>query len=151
MSTKLQELLDQETQLQFDRFNLDTAWALGSSLRKKAEAHGWPVSIEVYAFEQVVFFSACPGANQDKSNWIRMKRNAVMRYGHSSLYLNEYNKSKGRQFESQLHIDPQNYCAHGGAFPIYIKDCGLVGVVTMAGLVSEEDHRMVTEAIQELL
>jgi uncharacterized protein (UPF0303 family) len=145
----LSELLEQETELQLSHFNHDTAWELGCSLKSAAEERSAAVLIEVYAFEQVLFSYAMEGSSKDKQDWAKRKRQSVLRFGHSSHYLGHYNASKQRDFESQPHIDANEYCAHGGAFPIRIKGSGLVGVVTVSGLPSEEDHNMVISALRK--
>ena len=91
------------------------------------------------------------GTQLDNHHWIKRKRQSVLRFGHSLYYLGQYNKSKNREFEQQVHINAYDYCAHGGAFPIRIKKCGLVRVVTVSGLPQEEDHQMVIDTLTELI
>ena len=146
----LTDLLDQEETLQFTVFNNDIAWQLGSQLKAIAEYNKSAVAIEVYAFNQVIFSYAMANTTPDNLYWIKRKRQSVLRFGHSTYYLNQYNASKNREFEAQKHIDPFVYCAHGGAFPIRIKNNGLIGVVTVSGLPQKEDHRMVTEVLAML-
>jgi uncharacterized protein (UPF0303 family) len=147
----LPDLLNQETELQFELFNNETAWQLGCKLKKIAEDKNAFVAIEVFAFNQTLFSYAMSGRQLDNQHWIKKKRQSVLRFGHSSYYLGQYNQSKNREFEQQVHIDAFEYCAHGGAFPIRIKKCGLVGVVTVSGLPQAEDHQMVIDALTELL
>ncbi|ANQ20115.1 hypothetical protein BA893_22170 [Vibrio natriegens] len=144
----LSELLEQEAELQLNHFNHGTAWELGCALKSAAEGRSATVFIEVYAFEQVLFSYAMEGSTKDKQDWAKRKRQSVLRFGHSSHYLGHYNASKQRDFDSQPHIDAREYCAHGGAFPIRIKGSGLVGVITVSGLPSEEDHNMVIEVLR---
>jgi uncharacterized protein (UPF0303 family) len=146
----LSDLLRQETELQFEVFNNETAWLLGCKLKKIAEDKNAIVVIEVYAFNQTLFSYAMSGTQPDNQHWINRKRQSVLRFGHSSYYLGKLNKSKNREFEQQVHINAYDYCAHGGAFPIRIKKCGLIGVVTISGLPQEEDHQMVIDALTEL-
>lgn len=146
----LTDLLNQEEALQFAVFNNDIAWQLGSQLKAIAESNKSAVAIEVYAFNQVIFSYAMVNTTPDNLHWIKRKRQSVLRFGHSTYYLNQYNASKNREFEAQMHIDPFEYCAHGGAFPIRITNSGLIGVVTVSGLPQEEDHRMVIEVLAKL-
>ncbi|QUJ69406.1 heme-degrading domain-containing protein (plasmid) [Photobacterium sp. GJ3] len=143
-------LLAQEQTLQLNHFNHETAWALGSLLKTLAESRQASVAIEVYGFGQVLFSYAMPETNSDHLDWIRRKRNSVLRYGKSSYYLGCYNAQKQRVFESQPHVNAMDYCAHGGAFPIRIKGSGLVGVVTVSGLPQADDHALVTAALKEI-
>jgi uncharacterized protein (UPF0303 family) len=145
------ELLAQEDELQLQHFNNQTAWELGTSIKQAAEKLSAAITIEVYAFEQVVFSYSMPGTSKDNLEWIRRKRQSVMRFGHSSYYQGQYNASKNRDFEAQLHIDPKEYCAHGGSFPIRIKNCGLVGALTVSGLPQEVDHQLVIDALREVM
>ncbi|MGF1754913.1 heme-degrading domain-containing protein [Vibrio makurazakiensis] len=146
----LSPLLAQEHELQFGQFNNDIAWELGASLKREAEKRSASVTIEVYAFERVLFSYAMSGTSSDNQDWAKRKRRSVMRFGHSSYYLGQYNALKQREFENQQHIDATQYCAHGGAFPIRIKNCGLVGVVTVSGLPQEDDHNLVVSVLKEL-
>jgi len=147
----LKTLLAQEEEIQLRRFDNDTAWLLGQSLKKSLEGLAAAAAIEVYAFEQVIFSYAMKNSTRDHQEWLKRKRQAVMRFGHSSYYLGQYNLAKQRDFERQAHIDAKEYCAHGGAFPIRIKDCGLVGVATISGLAQEDDHNLVVAALRELV
>ncbi|MFT4837012.1 MAG: hypothetical protein ACJAYB_003448 [Psychromonas sp.] len=153
MSTQysLPDLLGQESELQFTFFNNQTAWQLGCQLKKIAEDNHALVAIEVYAFNQILFSYAMSGTQLDNQIWIKRKRQTVLRFGHSSYYIGQYNKAKNREFEQQAHINADDYCAHGGAFPIRIKKCGLVGVVTVSGLPQREDHQMVIDALTNLI
>lgn len=146
----LQDLLDQETTLQFNEFNNEIAWQLGCLLKQLAETKKAQVAIEIYAFNQTVFSYAMEGTNPDNLFWIKRKRESVLRFGHSTYYLNQSHQSKNTEFEQQIHIDPLEYCAHGGAFPIRIKNCGLVGVVIVSGLPQKEDHQLVIDVLKTL-
>lgn len=145
------ELLAQEDELQLKQFNNQTAWELGSLIKQAAEKLSVAVSIEVYAFEHVIFSYSMPGTSKDNQEWIRRKRQSVMRFGHSSYYQGQYSASKNRDFEAQAHIDPKEYCAHGGSFPIRIKNCGLVGALTVSGLPQEMDHQLAVDALREVI
>ena len=147
----LPELLQQEAELQLPRFSHDDAWQLGSLLRTLAVAQQAAVAIEVHAYGQQLFGCAMAGTSEDNLHWIARKRNSVLRFGHSSLYLGEYQRDKGREFERLPHIDASQYCAHGGSFPLRLQGGGLIGAVTASGLPQREDHQLVIRALCQLL
>lgn len=147
----LTELLAQEDEIQLSHFNNHTAWELGHLIKLAAEKLSVSVAIEVYAFEHVLFSYFMHGTNKDNHDWIKRKRQTVMRFGHSSYYQGQYNASKNRDFEAQPHIDPKEYCAHGGSFPIRIKNSGLIGAVTVSGLPQETDHQLAVDALREVM
>ncbi|ASL28878.1 heme-degrading domain-containing protein [Azotobacter chroococcum] len=145
------ELLEQEAHLQLPAFDLAAAWQLGQQLYRLAAATQAPAVLEIHAYGQVVFSAALPGSCADNHDWIRRKRNTVLRYGHSSLYLGEYNRDKGREFETQPHIDAREYAAHGGSFPLRLSNGELIGALTLSGLPQWEDHGLVVKALQSWL
>lgn len=147
----LKELLAQEDEIQLNYFNNNTAWELGYALKQVAEKMSVSVAIEVYAFEHVLFSYFMPGTNKDNHEWVRRKRQSVMRFGHSSYYQGQYNAAKNRDFEAQPHIDPKEYCAHGGSFPIRIRNSGVIGAVTVSGLPQEIDHKLAVDALREIM
>lgn len=150
MNLTLDMLNEQEQQIQLSEFDHNTAWEIGTALKAAAEASKASVAIEVYGFGQTLFQYAMPGTCADNMEWVRRKRNSVLRFGRSSYYLSLYNQEKNREFEAQLHIDARKYCTHGGSFPIRMKGSGLIGVVTVSGLPQSEDHQLVVEVLQAL-
>jgi len=54
-------------------------------------------------------------------------------------------------FEAEFGLDPARYAAHGGAFPVLVRDVGPVGVVVVSGLPQVEDHRLVVAVLRELV
>jgi Haem-degrading len=49
--------------------------------------------------------------------------------------------------DEALEVEPRLFAAHGGAFPIGVRDVGVVGMVTVSGLPQADDHAFVTEMI----
>ena len=147
----LDELAAQEARLVFDRFDDDTAWALGVALRDAARAAGSPVAISIRRNGQRLFHAALPGATADNDGWLERKSAVVDRYGHSSLYVGEEFRAAGKTFEDSSRLDPAGYAAHGGAFPVIVRDVGCVGTIAVSGLPQREDHRLVVETLEAFL
>jgi uncharacterized protein (UPF0303 family) len=146
----LAELAAEEEELQLSRFTNDDAWALGSALVGRGRAEGLPVAIEVSRHSHQLFHAALTGATPDNDSWIERKAAVVHRFGHSSLYVGQRSREAGTTFEEQFGLDPQRYAAHGGGFPLIVRDVGPVGVVVVSGLPQVDDHRMVAAALREL-
>jgi uncharacterized protein (UPF0303 family) len=145
------ELDAQEAELQFTSFTNDDAWELGSALVAAARAAGAPVAIEISRNGQRLFHVALPGATPDNASWIERKTRVVQRFGHSSLHARQSFVERATTFEEALGLDPQLYAAHGGAFPVIVRDVGPVGAVVVSGLPQLEDHRMVVTALRRHL
>ncbi|MEU9665226.1 heme-degrading domain-containing protein [Streptomyces bobili] len=147
----LEELQAQERRLVFRQFTFDDAWALGSLLVELARERQAPVAIDIHRAGQQLFHAALPGSAPDNDAWIARKRRVVERYGASSYLVGSRHRAKGTTFEESSRLDPDEYAAHGGSFPINVEGVGVIGAVTVSGLPQLEDHRFVVEALEEFL
>jgi uncharacterized protein (UPF0303 family) len=151
MEDVLTKLLQEEQDLQFAKFNELTAWKLGSLLVELATDKGLAVTIDITRGEHQLFHASLPGTSADNDEWIKRKVRLVYRFGHSSFYMGQLLKSKGKRIEDSYLIPESQYAPHGGCFPVIVKGTGMVGTVTVSGLPQEEDHKLVVQAIWEFL
>jgi uncharacterized protein (UPF0303 family) len=147
----LAQLLSEEKELQFSKFDEDDAWQLGCDLVERAKADQLPITIDITRGDHQIFHASRPGTSTDNDEWIKRKVRLVYRFGHSSYYIGQLLKSKGKRLEEAYLIAENEYAPHGGCFPIFIKGVGMVGTVTISGLTQEEDHRLVTAALRKFL
>jgi uncharacterized protein (UPF0303 family) len=144
-----EELLAQESELQFERFDNDTALALGDALVAAAREEGLAVTVDVRRGEQQLFHAALAGTAADNDAWIERKNRVVRRFGHSSFYVGTL--LEGTTMEEKFLLDGTRFAAHGGAFPVIVRDVGMVGTVTVSGLPQAEDHRLVVAVLRRFL
>ena len=149
--TTSQQLAEQEARLQLDSFDNTTAIALGLHLLHAAQERDLPVVISVRRNGQRLFHAALPGTAPDNDAWIARKRRVVERYGCASYLVGARFRAKGTTFEESSRLDPDRYAAHGGSFPLTVRDVGVIGAVTVSGLPQVEDHRLVVEALERFL
>jgi uncharacterized protein (UPF0303 family) len=147
----LDTLTQQEKELQFTAFNSDTALGLGLKLVDLARAGGKSITINITVNGKVLFHHAMQGASADQADWIRRKNNVVARFGRCSFYIGIEHKHRGVAFDEIKYLDPEEYAANGGAFPITLKHTGIIGTVTVSGLRQAEDHALVVEALRAVL
>ncbi|MEU6144184.1 heme-degrading domain-containing protein [Streptomyces sp. NPDC047081] len=151
ITPSLEELEGQERRLVFTRFTHEDAWALGSLLVDLARERQAPVAIDIHRAGQQLFHAALPGSTPDNDAWIARKRRVVERYGEASYLVGTRFRAKGTTFEDSSRLDPDEYAAHGGSFPINVEGVGVIGAVTVSGLPQLQDHRFVVEALEEFL
>ena len=151
MDDILKQLLQEEQELQFTRFNEEVAWELGGQLVEMARNRNIPVTIDITRGSHQLFHAALRGTSPDNDEWVKRKVRLVYRFGHSSFYIGQLLKSKGKTIEQSYLVSESEYAPHGGCFPIIIKDTGIVGTVTVSGLPQEEDHKLVVEALRNYL
>lgn len=147
----LAELLSQEDELQFREFRNDDALLLGMRLVNRAQADGKSITVDICRNGQQLFHCALPGTSADNDAWIRRKNNVVNHYGHSSYYVGTKFRAQNKTFEQSSRLNIEQYAAHGGAFPVIVRNVGVVGTVTVSGLPQEEDHHLVVEVLREFL
>jgi uncharacterized protein (UPF0303 family) len=147
----IRRLAEQERMLRFARFGPQEAWALGSILREMAVAEKAPVAIDVSLRDRTLFLSALPGSTTDNAEWIRRKRNTVLRLWRSSYAVGLSLQLAGQTQETAYALPLSDYAVHGGGFPIALEGLGCVGAVTVSGLPQRDDHRLVCDALARLL
>jgi len=151
METTLAQLLEEESVLQFDHFNEDDAWILGRAFVEKARAGKLGITIDISTKDKVLFHYSCRGTNPDNDQWVLRKKNAVNRFGHSSLYLGVKLRELALTLEQKYMVSEREYSAHGGCFPLAVRGVGIIGTITVSGLAQEDDHALVVEVVREFL
>ena len=151
MDDVLQQLLDEERELQFARFNEETAWQLGNQMVEKCKKDGLSVTIDITQGDHQLFHASLKGTSADNDEWVKRKVRLVYRFGHSSFYMGQLLKSMGKSIEEAYLLPESDYAPHGGCFPILIKNTGMVGTITVSGLPQEEDHKLVVQSIRDYL
>ena len=147
----LKELKQQEEELQFSSFTNDTALAVGMALLEEAKKRDKALTIDITRSGQQLFHFAMAGTAVDNDEWIKRKNNVVHRFGHSSFFIGIELKSVEKTIEEKYLVSSSTYAAHGGAFPLIIKNVGVVGTITVSGLPQQEDHELVVLTLRRFL
>ncbi|RWX78394.1 heme-degrading domain-containing protein [Neorhizobium lilium] len=151
LEADLTKIAEQEKALVFDRFDLETAWQLGSLLRETAQRQQLGIAIDVQLHSMPAFYAAMPGSTADNPGWIRRKRGLVLRFFQSSYAIGRKLALQQTTLEDKYGLSSAEYAAHGGSFPIQVTGIGCIGAVTVSGLPQREDHEMVVTALSHLL
>jgi len=147
----LEKIALQESRLQFKHFDSEIAWALGSALKAAAEKRQVAVAIDIQLHGHPLFSYAMPGTTPDNWDWIRRKRNVVIRYHRSSYAIGLKHERARTTLQGGTGLDLRDYSAHGGCFPILLAGTGCVGTITVSGLPQREDHALVVSVLQDYL
>jgi uncharacterized protein (UPF0303 family) len=146
-----EELAAQEADLVLPRLTHEDCVTLGLALLEVARAESLPVVVDVRHGDQIAFHAALPGTAAANDLWVERKVRVVRLVGTSSLRAGAQAAAEGAAFEERQRVDPLLYAAHGGAFPLVVRDVGLVGVVTVSGLPEVEDHRLVVRVLRRFV
>jgi uncharacterized protein (UPF0303 family) len=147
----LRRLAEQERLLQLPRFGPDEAWALGNNVREIAVAQSAPIAIDISLRDRVLFHCALPGSTTDNAEWIRRKRNTVLRLWRSSYAVGRSLALSGKSQEVAHALPLSDYAVHGGSFPLLVSGLGCIGAITVSGLPQREDHTLVSDGLAAFL
>ncbi len=147
----MKKILEQEEKLQLETFDNETAWEIGCMLVEMARERGHAVTIDITRCRQQLFHAAMPGTSADNDSWLRRKVNSVYLLGYSSLIAQQEEEQSGVSPIKLRGLPIDQYAAAGGAFPVKIKNVGLVGTIAVSGLTSEEDHGLIVECLEKYL
>jgi uncharacterized protein (UPF0303 family) len=140
----------QEAELHLPRFDHDTAWRLGLSLRELAVTRNQSIVVDIRRFgqpHQPLFYIALAGTTPDNPRWVRRKSNVVARFHRSSYAIGLTLEQNNRTFAERYSLPDADYAAHGGSFPLHVEGTGIVGSLTISGLTQREDHNLAVEAL----
>jgi uncharacterized protein (UPF0303 family) len=151
LADTIAEVQAHERELVFTRFDNDDAWRLGCRLVETARERGLPVTVDIRRGPQQLFHAALPGTTPDNDSWVERKVRVVERFGASSYLVGLRSRQKGITFAAQHDLPLQEYAAHGGSFPVRVRDVGVVGTVTVSGLPQADDHALVVEVVRGFL
>jgi len=144
-------IAEQEQLLRFPSFSAETAWALGSALRAEALTRKTGMTFEIQLAGRTLFACSTDGAAPGQADWIRRKRNVVMRFGRSSYAVGLMLQKEGKTIEERHGLTLADYAMHGGGVPIFLTGTGLVGSVVSSGLDQRTDHGLVMRAMADVL
>lgn len=147
----LRVLEEQEKYLHFNEFTSETALKIGLSLVDRAKKENKVITIDITRCGHKLFHYAFDGSSPDNEQWIVRKNRVVNRFNKSSLHFRIKLIKSGKSLEEKYFVSSSEYAPYGGAFPIIIRNAGIIGTITVSGLTQEEDHEMVVWAINQYL
>ena len=149
--TDIDKIIDQEQSLVFSAFSEQTAFDIGSAIRRVAVRDTLGLVADVRLWDRPLFYCAMPGTTGDNPNWVRRKANLVQRLQKSSYRVALETNFDERVFPERRALPQGDYAIAGGGFPIRVAGIGIVGAVTVSGLHERDDHGLVVAALCEVL
>lgn len=146
------EALAAQEQHYFKTFSCDTAFKLGLKAREIAETEfpSRPAVIDITLTTGATLFRTVLNEIQpDNEEWVKMKRNTVIRFNASSYRFGQRFKKLGRTLKDKA-LDPTVYTVYGGGFPIRVEGSKdfITAVITVSGLKDHEDHYIGQKAVE---
>jgi uncharacterized protein (UPF0303 family) len=147
----LQTIAHQEHTLVFPQFNADFAWQVGTQLREMALARDAAIVIDVRAAGRGMFHVALDGTAPTNARWSERKARTVEHFHRSSYAIGLTLQQTDTTLADKYALNPSDYAAAGGSFPLRVANLGVIGAVTVSGLRQRDDHQLVVEALCAVL
>lgn len=149
-----QQLLDRiikdEKSLVFDSFNTKNAIEIGMKLYNKAQKEGKVIAFNISLNHRNLFHISMDGCAVDNDNWLIRKDNTVYRFFQSSYRVATFMEMLGLDFYEFYGVN-KDYVPAGGGFPITIANVGVVGCISLGGMMPQEDHQFIVDVLKEYL
>jgi uncharacterized protein (UPF0303 family) len=144
-------LEQQEELLQFPHFTRKDAWDLGNIFVSELLDKNYALTFSIRLNSGFIIFQYAPeGTNPNNNYWMTRKANLVRDKDASSLLTTLRWKKKGESLVEQ-GLDPTQYVACGGGFPIRVRGAGSIGAAVVSGLPHLQDHDILVECIGRYL
>lgn len=153
----LPSITSQETSSPLPLWNSTVAFRLGTALRTRLLSFtpATVIHISTLSSPPHVLFHAVThaGTTPDNDVWVSRKRNAVIRFGCSTWFLQNKYEGDEDKFRAKNGLGDRagEYAIHGGGVPVFVKGVeGPVAVCVVSGLKQWDDHQVVVEEIEGL-
>lgn len=133
--------------IELDHFSNRIAFDIGLKIVELAKSRNQHIAVEVSRLNHTVFLFVDDNLPADKHNWLRRKANVAKRFEESSLCVKNDLKEGQMSLEKTFGLDERDFIAKGGSIPIFIKNAGMIGTITVSGLRDEEDHNIIIESL----
>ena len=134
--------------IELDSFSNRTAMEMGIKIIDLAKSRNQHIAIEISRLNHIVFVYVDDDLPVDKHNWLRRKANVAKQFEESSLSVKNDLKEGNMSLEKTFGLDEKDFLAKGGSIPIFIKNGGMIAIITVSGLHDEEDHKIIIDALK---
>ena len=135
--------------MELEKFNNKLALEMGLSIIDLAKTRNQHIAIEISRLNHTIFLFFDDKLPADKHNWLRRKANVAKHFEESSLSVKNDLISGKMSLEETFGLDTKDYIAKGGSIPIFVKNVGMVGTITVSGLKDIEDHQIIIDALRK--
>ncbi|KAH3688585.1 hypothetical protein WICPIJ_000429 [Wickerhamomyces pijperi] len=145
----------QERTLVLSKLDSETAFNIGlASLQyAKSQYPNRSVVVDITTVAGATLFRSYSGEIQpDNEDWIKKKRNTVIRFEKSSLRFGGELQNRGKTLADKA-LDPSIYTNYGGGFPLRLQTApGItIAVLTVSGLADHQDHDVAVNGLKKVL
>lgn len=134
--------------IELDSFSNQLAFEMGMKIIDMAKSRHQHIAVEICRLNYTVFMYVDDSLPVDKYNWLRRKANVAKQFEESSLSVKNDLMIGNMTLEKTFGLDGKDFLANGGSIPVFVKNAGMIGTITVSGLHDEEDHKIIIDALK---
>ncbi len=134
--------------IELEAFSNSIGLEMGLAIVNVAKERNQYIAIQIERLNHIIFLYIDDHLSADKQNWLRRKANVVKNFQESSLGVKHDLANGNMTLDGTFALDPKDYLAKGGSIPIFVKNAGMVAIITVSGLHDEEDHKIIMDALK---
>lgn len=134
--------------IELESFSNKIALEMGLTIIDLAKSRNQHIAVEICRLNHTVFIYVDDNVPADKHNWLRRKANVAKQFEESSLRVKNDLKEGNMTLDKTFALDEKDFLAKGGSLPIFVKNAGMIAIITVSGLQDEEDHKIIIDALK---
>ncbi len=134
--------------IELDHFNNRIGLEIGLAIVNFAKELNQNIAVKVERLNHPIFLYVDDNLPSDKHNWLRRKANVVKNFEESSLSVKNELEKGNMTLDRTFALTSNDYLAKGGSIPIFVKNAGMVAIVSVSGLHDEEDHKIIIDSLK---
>ncbi len=134
--------------IEVESFSNKLGLEMGLAIIKLARERKQNVAVKVERLNHTIFLYLDGNLPADKHLWLERKANVAKRFEQSSWSVKNDLINGNMTLKETFALDDNQYLAKGGAIPIFVRNAGMIAIITVSGLHDEEDHKIIIDALQ---
>lgn len=134
--------------IELDSFSNRTGLDIGLKIVDLAKERNQNIAVQIERLNHIIFLYVDNNLPADKHNWLKRKANLTKHFEESSLSVKHDLINGNMTLDKTFALNEKDYLAKGGSIPIFVKNAGIVAIITVSGLHDEEDHKIIVDALK---
>lgn len=134
--------------IELNSFNNRLGMEMGLAIIDLAKKKNKNIAVQVERLNHIIFLYVDENLPADKHDWLKRKANVSKRFEQSSLSLKNDLVNGNMTLKETFALDDKEYLAKGGSIPVFVKNAGMIAIITVSGLHDEEDHKIIIDALK---
>ena len=140
---------DTTRKITLKKFSNKIGLEIGLAIVNLAKERNQNIAVQIERLNHTIFLYVDDNLPADKHHWLRRKANVAKHFEESSLSVKQDLIEGKMSLKETFALDEKEYLAKGGALPIFVKNAGMIAVVSVSGLRDEEDHQLIMDALND--